>query len=194
LWWDLQKLSKNRPCVSIFWLGPELAADHAHYTMARNIACRNSFRHGSWMYHRCGPGIMEAGIKAPNSEGGKSFGYEYRIAFWGTIPIILQRSMTNWWVSIISSSERSCFVKYSQRLCSAPGILGLWNEFFLNLWLWSDQSKLENFAIVLVGKALARVGLTGSKASYCLPLINERTWSILCGRRLATEAVKVTNW
>ena len=75
----LEKLAKIGPCVSIFG-SARTKEDDPHYKTTFEIAAR-LVRHGYGVITGGGPGIMEAGNRGANSEGGKSVGLNIDLPF-----------------------------------------------------------------------------------------------------------------
>ncbi|MEM9897367.1 MAG: LOG family protein, partial [Bacteroidota bacterium] len=74
-----EKLGKIGPCVSIFG-SARTKSDNKYYQIAEDIAAR-VVRHGYGVITGGGPGIMEAGNKGANSQGGKSVGLNIELPY-----------------------------------------------------------------------------------------------------------------
>lgn len=142
-----EKLAKIGPCVTIFG-SARVKEDHPYYQMAEKIAAK-LVRHGYGVITGGGPGIMEAGNKGAQSEGGKSVGLNIHLPFEQGNNIYIDAD------KLISFDyffvRKVMFVRYSQGFIVMPGGFGTMDELFEALTLIQTK-KIGRFPIVLVGK------------------------------------------
>lgn len=142
-----EKLSKIGPCVSIFG-SARTKPDNPYYKGAEEIAAK-LVRHGYGVITGGGPGIMEAGNKGANSEGGRSVGLNIELPFEQTGNIYIdQDKMINFDYFFV---RKVMFVKYSQGFIVMPGGFGTLDELFEAITL-IQTDKIGKFPIVLVGR------------------------------------------
>ncbi|QCK13786.1 LOG family protein [Mangrovivirga cuniculi] len=142
-----EKLAKIGPCVSIFG-SARTRDDHKYYKMAHDIAAK-LVRHGYGVITGGGPGIMEAGNRGANSEGGRSVGLNIHLPFEQFNNIYIDRDkLINFDYFFV---RKVMFVRYSQGFIVMPGGFGTLDEFFEALTLIQTK-KIGAFPIVLVGK------------------------------------------
>ncbi|MEP0986202.1 TIGR00730 family Rossman fold protein [Ekhidna sp.] len=142
-----EKMAKIGPCVSIFG-SARTKPDNKYYKIAEEIAAK-VVRHGYGVITGGGPGIMEAGNKGANAQGGKSVGLNIDLPF---------EQSNNIYIDIDKSIDfdyffvrKVMFVKYSQGFIVLPGGFGTMDELFEALTLIQTK-KIGRFPIVLVGK------------------------------------------
>lgn len=142
-----EKMAKIGPCVSIFG-SARTKAENKYYKIAEETAAK-LVRHGYGVITGGGPGIMEAGNKGANSQGGKSVGLNIDLPF---------EQNNNKYIDIDKSIDfdyffvrKVMFVRYSQGFVVLPGGFGTMDELFEALTLIQTQ-KIGSFPIVLVGK------------------------------------------
>lgn len=142
-----EKMAKIGPCVSIFG-SARTKPDNKYYKMAEEIAAK-VVRHGYGVITGGGPGIMEAGNKGANAQGGKSVGLNIDLPF---------EQSNNIYIDIDKSIDfdyffvrKVMFVKYSQGFIVLPGGFGTMDELFEALTLIQTK-KIGSFPIVLVGR------------------------------------------
>ncbi len=142
-----EKMAKIGPCVSIFG-SARTKPDNKYYKIAEEIAAK-VVRHGYGVITGGGPGIMEAGNKGANAQGGKSVGLNIDLPF---------EQSNNIYIDIDKSIDfdyffvrKVMFVKYSQGFIVLPGGFGTMDELFEALTLIQTK-KIGQFPIVLVGK------------------------------------------
>lgn len=142
-----EKMARIGPCVSIFG-SARTKPDHKYYKAAEEIAAK-LVRHGYGVITGGGPGIMEAGNKGANSQGGKSVGLNIDLPF---------EQNNNMYIDIDKSIDfdyffvrKVMFVRYSQGFVVLPGGFGTMDELFEALTL-IQTNKIGRFPIVLVGK------------------------------------------
>lgn len=142
-----EKMAKIGPCVSIFG-SARTQPDNKYYKMAEEIAAK-VVRHGYGVITGGGPGIMEAGNKGANAQGGKSVGLNIDLPF---------EQSNNIYIDIDKSIDfdyffvrKVMFVKYSQGFIVLPGGFGTMDELFEALTLIQTK-KIGRFPIVLVGR------------------------------------------
>jgi len=142
-----EKLSKIGPCVSVFGSARTLP-DNKYYQIAEQIAAK-LVRHGYGVITGGGPGIMEAGNKGANSEGGRSVGLNIELPFEQKGNIYIdQDKLINFDYFFV---RKVMFVKYSQGFIVMPGGFGTLDELFEALTL-IQTNKIGKFPIVLVGR------------------------------------------
>lgn len=142
-----EKLAKIGPCVSIFG-SARTKSDNPYYKKAEEIAAK-LVRHGYGVITGGGPGIMEAGNKGANSEGGRSVGLNIELPFEQTGNIYIdQDKMINFDYFFV---RKVMFVKYSQGFIVMPGGFGTLDELFEAITL-IQTDKIGKFPIVLVGR------------------------------------------
>ncbi|MCP4460029.1 MAG: TIGR00730 family Rossman fold protein [Cytophagales bacterium] len=142
-----EKLSKIGPCVSIFG-SARTKEDNPYYKEAEEIAAK-LVRHGYGVITGGGPGIMEAGNKGANSEGGRSVGLNIDLPFEQTGNIYIdQDKLINFDYFFV---RKVMFVKYSQGFVVMPGGFGTLDELFEAITL-IQTDKIGKFPIVLVGR------------------------------------------
>ncbi|MEP1034431.1 TIGR00730 family Rossman fold protein [Ekhidna sp.] len=142
-----EKMGKIGPCVSIFG-SARTKPDNRYYKVAEEIAAK-VVRHGYGVITGGGPGIMEAGNKGANAQGGKSVGLNIDLPF---------EQSNNIYIDIDKSIDfdyffvrKVMFVKYSQGFIVLPGGFGTMDELFEALTLIQTK-KIGRFPIVLVGR------------------------------------------
>lgn len=142
-----EKMAKIGPCVSIFG-SARTKPENKYYQIAEEIAAK-VVRHGYGVITGGGPGIMEAGNKGANKQGGKSVGLNIDLPFEQTHNIYIDRD------KILDFDyffvRKVMFVKYSQGFIVLPGGFGTMDELFEALTL-IQTNKIGQFPIVLVGK------------------------------------------
>ncbi|MCX2745959.1 TIGR00730 family Rossman fold protein [Mangrovivirga sp. M17] len=143
-----EKLAKIGPCVSVFG-SARTRDDHKYYKMAHDIAAK-LVRHGYGVITGGGPGIMEAGNRGANSEGGRSVGLNIHLPFEQFNNVYIDRDkLINFDYFFV---RKVMFVRYSQGFIVMPGGFGTLDEFFEALTLIQTK-KIGAFPIVLVGKS-----------------------------------------
>lgn len=142
-----EKMGKIGPCVSIFG-SARTQPDNKYYKMAEEIAAK-VVRHGYGVITGGGPGIMEAGNKGANAQGGKSVGLNIDLPFEqsNNIYIDMDKSIDFDYFFV----RKVMFVKYSQGFIVLPGGFGTMDELFEALTLIQTK-KIGRFPIVLVGR------------------------------------------
>ena len=142
-----EKMAKIGPCVSIFG-SARTKPDNKYYKIAEEIAAK-VVRHGYGVITGGGPGIMEAGNKGANMQGGKSVGLNIDLPFEqnNNIYIDMDKSIDFDYFFV----RKVMFVKYSQGFIVLPGGFGTMDELFEALTL-IQTNKIGRFPIVLVGK------------------------------------------
>ena len=144
----LEKLAKIGPCVSIFGSARTKEDDPAYKT-AFDIAAR-LVRHGYGVITGGGPGIMEAGNRGANSEGGKSVGLNIDLPFeQHNNPYIDSDKLLNFDYFFV---RKVMFVKYSQGFIVMPGGFGTLDEMFEAITLIQTK-KIGAFPIILVDRS-----------------------------------------
>ena len=142
-----EKMAKIGPCVSIFG-SARTQPDNKYYKMAEEIAAK-VVRHGYGVITGGGPGIMEAGNKGANSQGGKSVGLNIDLPFEQNNNIYIDRDKSIDFDYFFV--RKVMFVKYSQGFIVLPGGFGTMDELFEALTLIQTK-KIGRFPIVLVGR------------------------------------------
>jgi len=142
-----EKLAKIGPCVTIFG-SARTKPNHKYYKIAEEIAER-VVQHGYGVITGGGPGIMEAGNKGANKQGGKSVGLNIELPM---------EQNNNRYIDIDKSIDfdyffvrKVMFMKYSQGFIVLPGGFGTMDELFEALTLIQTR-KIGRFPIALVGK------------------------------------------
>ena len=141
-----EKMAKIGPCVSIFG-SARTKPDNKYYKIAEEIAAK-VVRHGYGVITGGGPGIMEAGNKGANSQGGKSVGLNIELPFEQNHNIYIDRDKSIDFDYFFV--RKVMFVKYSQGFIGLPGGMGTMDELFEALTLIQTE-KIGKFPIVLVG-------------------------------------------
>ncbi|MEQ8903716.1 TIGR00730 family Rossman fold protein [Ekhidna sp.] len=142
-----EKMAKIGPCVSIFG-SARTKPDNKYYKIAEEIAAK-VVRHGYGVITGGGPGIMEAGNKGANAQGGKSVGLNIDLPFEQNNNIYIDRDKSIDFDYFFV--RKVMFVKYSQGFIVLPGGFGTMDELFEALTLIQTK-KIGRFPIVLVGK------------------------------------------
>lgn len=142
-----EKMAKIGPCVSIFG-SARTKPDNKYYKMAEEIAAK-VVRHGYGVITGGGPGIMEAGNKGANAQGGKSVGLNIDLPFEQNNNIYIDRDKSIDFDYFFV--RKVMFVKYSQGFIVLPGGFGTMDELFEALTLIQTK-KIGKFPIVLVGR------------------------------------------
>ena len=142
-----EKMAKIGPCVSIFG-SARTKPDDKYYKIAEEIAAK-VVRHGYGVITGGGPGIMEAGNKGANAQGGKSVGLNIDLPFEQNNNIYIDRDKSIDFDYFFV--RKVMFVKYSQGFIVLPGGFGTMDELFEALTLIQTK-KIGQFPIVLVGK------------------------------------------
>lgn len=143
-----ETLAKIGPCVSIFG-SARTDAENKYYKTAEEIAAK-LVRHGYGVITGGGPGIMEAGNKGANSEGGRSVGLNIDLPFEQFSNIYIDPDkLINFDYFFV---RKVMFVKYSQGFIVMPGGFGTLDELFEAITL-IQTDKIGKFPIVLVGKS-----------------------------------------
>lgn len=183
-----EKLSKIGPCVSIFGSARTKPANN-YYKIAEEIA-EELVRHGYGVITGGGPGIMEAGNKGANNQGGKSVGLNIELPFETNNNIYIDRDKSIDFDYFFV--RKVMFVRYSQGFIVLPGGFGTMDELFEALTLIQTQ-KIGKFPIVLVGKEYW-TGLVDWLKSTMLAVegnISEGDLDLFAMVDTATEAVQV---
>ena len=142
-----ETLAKIGPCVSVFG-SARTKPDNPYYKMGEDIAAK-LVRHGYGVITGGGPGIMEAGNKGANSEGGRSVGLNIDLPFEQVSNIYIDPDkLINFDYFFV---RKVMFVNYSQGFIVMPGGFGTLDELFEALTL-IQTDKIGKFPIVLVGK------------------------------------------
>lgn len=142
-----EKLSKIGPCVSIFG-SARTKPENKYYKIAEEIAAK-VVRHGYGVITGGGPGIMEAGNKGANMQGGKSVGLNIDLPFEQNNNIYIDRDKSIDFDYFFV--RKVMFIKYSQGFIVLPGGFGTMDELFEALTLIQTH-KIGRFPIVLVGR------------------------------------------
>ena len=142
-----EKMARIGPCVSIFG-SARTKPDHKYYKAAEEIAAK-LVRHGYGVITGGGPGIMEAGNKGANSQGGKSVGLNIDLPFEQNNNMYIDRDKSIDFDYFFV--RKVMFVRYSQGFVVLPGGFGTMDELFEALTL-IQTNKIGRFPIVLVGK------------------------------------------
>jgi len=141
------KMAKIGPCVSIFG-SARTKPENEYYKTAEEIASE-LVRHGYGVITGGGPGIMEAGNKGANMQGGKSVGLNIDLPFeQNNNPYIDRDKSLDFDYFFV---RKVMFVRYSQGFIVLPGGFGTMDELFEALTL-IQTNKIGSFPIVLVGK------------------------------------------
>ena len=183
-----EKLSKIGPCVSIFG-SARTKLENKYYKIAEAVA-EELVRHGYGVITGGGPGIMEAGNKGANNQGGKSVGLNIELPFETNNNIYIDRDKSIDFDYFFV--RKVMFVRYSQGFIVLPGGFGTMDELFEALTLIQTQ-KIGKFPIVLVGKEYWS-GLVEWLKSTMLEVegnISDGDLDLFSTVDTATEAVKV---
>lgn len=141
-----EKLSQIGPCVSIFG-SARTKPDHPYYQLGVDIAAE-LVKRGFGIITGGGPGIMEAGNKGAQQEGGNSVGLNIELPFEQTAnPYIDKDKLLEFDYFFV---RKVMFVKYAQGFVVLPGGFGTLDELFEALTL-IQTLKISRFPIVLVG-------------------------------------------
>jgi len=143
-----EKMAKIGPCVSIFGSARTLP-DNKYYKIAEEVAAK-LVHHGYGVITGGGPGIMEAGNKGANSQGGKSVGLNIELPFEQNNNIYIDRDKSIDFDYFFV--RKVMFIRYSQGFIVLPGGFGTMDELFEALTLIQTH-KIGRFPIVLVGKS-----------------------------------------
>ena len=183
-----EKMARIGPCVSIFG-SARTKPENKYYKIAEEIAAK-IVRHGYGVITGGGPGIMEAGNKGANAQGGKSVGLNIDLPFEQNHNIYIDQD------KVIDFDyffvRKVMFVKYSQGFIGLPGGFGTMDELFEALTLIQTE-KIGKFPIVLVGKDYWS-GLIDWIKEVMLSQesnINEEDLELFSLVDTATEAVKI---
>lgn len=142
-----EKMTKIGPCVSIFGSARTPQNNH-YYKIAEEVAAQ-VVRHGYGVITGGGPGIMEAGNKGAQNQGGKSVGLNIALPFEQKHNIYIDRNKSIDFDYFFV--RKVMFVKYSQGFIVLPGGFGTMDELFESLTL-IQTNKIGKFPIVLIGK------------------------------------------
>ena len=142
-----EKMQSIGPCVSIFG-SARTKPGTPYYEIAVDIAAKLSQK-GYGVITGGGPGIMEAGNKGANENGGVSVGLNIELPF---------EQNDNPWIDRDKSINfdyffvrKVMFVKYSQGFIVMQVGFGTLDELFESLTL-IQTNKIQRFPVVLVGK------------------------------------------
>lgn len=142
-----EKLSKIKPCVSIFGSARTLPTDE-NYLLAERIA-QTLTQRGYGVITGGGPGIMEAGNKGAKEGKGISVGLNIELPFEQEAnPYIDKDKLINFDYFFV---RKVMFVKYAQGFIVLPGGFGTLDELFEALTLIQTK-KIGTFPIILVNK------------------------------------------
>ena len=141
-----EKMARIGPCVSIFG-SARTKQSNKFYKIAEEVASE-LVRHGYGVITGGGPGIMEAGNKGANMQGGKSVGLNIDLPFEQNNNIYIDRDKSLDFDYFFV--RKVMFVRYSQGFIVLPGGFGTMDELFEALTLIQTQ-KIGRFPIVLVG-------------------------------------------
>ena len=183
-----EKLSKIGPCVSIFG-SARTKPENEYYKIAQEVA-EELVRHGYGVITGGGPGIMEAGNRGANLQGGKSVGLNIELPFETNNNIYIDRDKSIDFDYFFV--RKVMFVRYSQGFIVLPGGFGTMDELFEALTL-IQTGKIGRFPIVLVGNEYWS-GLVDWLKSTMLKVennISEEDLDLFTMVDTATEAVKV---
>ncbi|MEM6641752.1 MAG: TIGR00730 family Rossman fold protein [Bacteroidota bacterium] len=142
-----EKLAKIGPCVSIFG-SARTKPENQYYKIAEETAAL-LVRHGYGVITGGGPGIMEAGNKGANAQGGKSVGLNIELPFEQNNNMYIDRDKSIDFDYFFV--RKVMFVKYSQGFIVLPGGFGTMDELFEAITL-IQTNKIGRFPIILVGK------------------------------------------
>ena len=141
-----EKMARIGPCVSVFG-SARTKPDNKYYKIAEEVASE-LVRHGYGVITGGGPGIMEAGNKGANLQGGKSVGLNIDLPFEQNNNIYIDRDKSLDFDYFFV--RKVMFVRYSQGFIVLPGGFGTMDELFEALTLIQTK-KIGRFPIVLVG-------------------------------------------
>lgn len=142
-----EKLSKIKPCVSIFG-SARFKEDDPSYIVAEEIAYELSQK-GYGVITGGGPGIMEAGNKGAKRGGGISVGLNIDLPFEQKgNPYIDPDKLIDFDYFFV---RKVMFVKYSQGFIVMPGGFGTLDELFEAMTL-IQTGKIGRFPIILYDK------------------------------------------
>ncbi|MEM0938555.1 MAG: TIGR00730 family Rossman fold protein [Bacteroidota bacterium] len=183
-----EKLAKIGPCVSIFGSARTLP-ENKYYQIAEEIAAK-IVRHGYGVITGGGPGIMEAGNKGANIQGGKSVGLIIDLPFEQNNNIYIDRDKSIDFDYFFV--RKVMFIKYSQGFIVLPGGFGTMDELFEALTL-IQTNKIGRFPIVLVGREYWQGLVDWLKQTmlYAEENISESDLDFFQTVDTATEAVQV---
>ena len=146
-----ESMNKIGPCVSIFG-SARTEPEHPYYAKAVEIG-RLLTIEGYGVITGGGPGIMEAGNKGAQIEGGKSVGLDIELDFEkGHNPYVDHDKVLNFRYFFI---RKVMFVKYAQAFVVLPGGMGTMDELFEVLTLIQTK-KIDPVPIILVGSEFWR--------------------------------------
>ena len=183
-----EKMAKIGPCVSIFG-SARTKPDNKYYKIAEDVAAK-LVRHGYGVITGGGPGIMEAGNKGANAQGGKSVGLNIELPFEQNNNMYIDRDKSIDFDYFFV--RKVMFIRYSQGFIVLPGGFGTMDELFEALTLIQTH-KIGRFPIVLVGKEYWE-GLVDWLKRVMLQVegnINEEDLSLFQIVDNATDAVQV---
>lgn len=142
-----EKLSKIKPCVSIFG-SARTQPHHPDYKLAEEIAEKLT-QHGYGVITGGGPGIMEAANKGAHKGQGTSVGLNIELPFeQSSNPYIDNDKLINFDYFFV---RKVMFVKYAQGFIVLPGGFGTLDELFEAITLIQTK-KIGQFPIILVNK------------------------------------------